>query len=345
MKLIIQIPCLDEADSLPATIADLPREVAGVDTIEWMVIDDGSTDDTFEVARSLGVDHVVRLNGHRGLAQAFAVGLITAVEHGADIIVNTDADNQYDASDISKLVMPIVEGRADIVVGARPIRTIRHFSRVKRCLQYLGSCLVRSLSGTEVRDATSGFRALSREAALRLHVFGGFTYTIETIIQAGMSNLRVLSVPIAVNGPTRPSRLFKSNLAYVCRSVLTMLSAYVIYQPTRIFGAMSAASLALGVAFGARYMVLMMMGQGTGHVQSVIACAIFILSGVFLGAIGMIAHLQSINRKLLEEIRYLGLSVLSKPGRHGSRGAAQCDGPHPRDVVIEPHPRLEESVT
>jgi hypothetical protein len=168
---------------------------------------------------------------------------------------------------------------------------------------------------------------------------------IETIIQAGLSNLRVMSVPIAVNGPTRPSRLFKSNLAYVRRSILTTLSDYVIYQPTRIFGAMSAASLALGVAIGARYVVLMMMGQGTGHVQSVIACAIFILSGVFLGAIGMIAHLQSINRKLLEEIRYLGLSVLSNANRHGSRGAAQCDSPPPRDVVIERRPRLEESVT
>jgi glycosyltransferase involved in cell wall biosynthesis len=305
MKLIIQIPCLNEREMLPATIADLPREVEGFDSVEFLVIDDGSTDGTAEVARSLGVEHVIRMNGNQGLARAFMAGIVAAVERGADVIVNTDADNQYCAKDIADLVRPIVEGRADLVIGARPIRTIRHFSPVKRVLQRLGSQVVRALSGASVNDAPSGFRAMTRDTALRLNVFGHFSYTIETIIQAGLSNLRIVNVPIRVNGPTRPSRLFRSNLGYIRRSVLTMLSVYLIYRPTRIFGALAVGFLAPGLAMGFRYLALMAVGQGKGHVQSVIACSILILCGVFMAAIGIVAHLQSINRRLLEEIRYL----------------------------------------
>ncbi|MCP4654300.1 MAG: glycosyltransferase family 2 protein, partial [bacterium] len=235
MKVIIQIPCLNEEGNLPQTLAELPRELPGVERVEWMVIDDGSTDGTVEVARSLGADHIVRMNGNQGLARAFMAGLVAAAEHGADVIVNTDADNQYQAEDVGALVRPILEGEADLVIGSRPIQSIRHFSAVKRILQRLGSGVVRTLSGTRIRDAPSGFRAFSRDAALRLNVFSNYTYTLETIIQAGHSNLRVVDVPIRVNAPTRPSRLIRSIPAYIRRSILALLSTYLIYRPTRIF--------------------------------------------------------------------------------------------------------------
>ena len=305
MKLIIQIPCRDEAETLPATIADLPREVEGFEAVEWMVVDDGSTDGTAEVARALGVDHVVRMSGNQGLARTFMAGLVAATERGADVIVNTDADNQYCAADIPALVAPLVAGRADLVIGARPIKTIRHFSPTKRLLQVLGSRAVRALSGADVRDAPSGFRAMTRDAALRLNVFGDFTYTIETVIQAGLSNLRIASVPIRVNDPTRPSRLFRSNLGYIRRSLLTMLSVYPIYRPARIFGLLALAFFAPGAVLALRYLAIMAAGEGKGHVQSVIASGALMLCAVFMAAIGIVAHLQSINRRLLEEIRYL----------------------------------------
>ncbi len=305
MKLIIQIPCLNEAETLPATLADISRHIPGFDAVEFMIIDDGSTDDTAAVARSLGVDHVVRMNGNQGLARAFMAGLVAAIERGADVIVNTDADNQYPGSEIPALVAPIVKGEADIVVGARPIRDIGHFSPLKRILQRVGSHVVRTFSRTRVKDAPSGFRAMTRDAAMRLNVFSGFSYTIETIIQAGLSNLRIVNVPITVNGPTRPSRLFRSNLSYIRRSFLTMLSVYLIYRPTHLFGALAAVFLVPGFLLGLRYLFLMMVGQGTGHVQSVVACGILILCGVFMAAIGVVAYLLSFNRGLLEEIRYL----------------------------------------
>jgi glycosyltransferase involved in cell wall biosynthesis len=305
MKLIIQVPCLNEAETLPATVADLPRHVEGFDSVELMIIDDGSTDGTADVARSLGVEHVVRMNGNQGLARAFVAGLVAAVERGADVVVNTDADNQYMGEDIAKLVKPILEGNADIVIGARPIPAIQHFSPVKRLLQRVGSHVVRAFSGTRVHDAPSGFRAMTREAALRLNVFNGFTYTIETIIQAGLSNLRITSVPIRVNGPTRPSRLFRGNLSYIRRSIITMLSVYLIYRPTRLFGALALAFFLPGLFLAIRYVVMMFVGEGTGHVQSVIACAVLGLSSLFMAAIGVVAHLLSINRRLLEEIRYM----------------------------------------
>jgi glycosyltransferase involved in cell wall biosynthesis len=306
MKLIIQIPCWNEAVTLPTTIAALPRQVYGFDTVELLVIDDGSTDGTSEVARSLGVEHIIRLNCHRGLARAFMAGLLFAIDQEADVIVNTDADNQYSADCIPDIVQPVLKGEADIVIGARPIRNISHFSPVKRWLQVMGSRIVRAICGAEVQDAPSGFRAMTRDAAMRLNVFGIFTYTIETVIQAGLSNLRIASVPINVNGPTRPSRLFRSNLLYVYRSILTMLMVYLIYRPTHVFGVLCIGFLIPGLGFGVRYLYLMWIGSGTGHVQSVIACAILILCSVFMAAIGVIAHLLSINRRLLEELRYRG---------------------------------------
>jgi glycosyltransferase involved in cell wall biosynthesis len=305
MKLIIQIPCLNEAESLPATLAALPQHVEGFDEVEVMVIDDGSTDNTMAVAKSLGVKDPISLNGHQGLARAFLAGLVAAVERGADVIVNTDADNQYQAGSIEALVKPIVEKRADIVVGARPIPTMRHFSPVKRWLQRLGSGVVRGLSGTDVSDAPSGFRAMTREVALRLSVFGDFTYTIETIIQAGLGRLRVVSVPVGVNATTRPSRLFRSNWSYVCRSLSTMTSAYLIDRPTRLFSILAIVFFVLGSALGVRYLILMGLGEGRGHIQSVIACSALILCSLFTALIGVLAHLLSINRRLLEEVRYL----------------------------------------
>lgn len=305
MKVIIQIPCLNEADTLPATLADLPRELPGVDVVEWLVIDDGSTDDTALVARRHGVDHLVRMNGNQGLARAFTAGLLAAVDLGADIVVNTDADNQYRSEDIADLVAPILAGDADMVIGARPIAAIRHFSPLKRFLQRLGSGVVRTVSGTEVRDAPSGFRAFTADAALRLNVFSGYTYTLETIIQAGSANLRITDVPIRVNGPTRPSRLIRSLPSYVWRSVGDILRTYVIYHPVRIFGLLGALFLAPATVLAVRYLVYVALGEGTGHVQSVIASGVLAICGVFMLAIGIVAHLQGVNRRLLEETRYL----------------------------------------
>lgn len=305
MKLIIQIPCLNEAETLPATLATLPRQVDGFDEVEVLVIDDGSTDGTAAIAQAHGAHHVVRMNGNQGLARAFMAGVVAATDLGADVIVNTDADNQYRSEFIPALVRPILEGTADLVIGARPVHSIRHFSPVKRFLQAIGSRVVRVVCGADVRDAPSGFRALSRHAALRLNVFGDFTYTIETAIQAGLSNLRVISVPVQVNPPTRPSRLFRSNLSYVCRCAVTIAAVYVIYRPVHLFGALALAFFAPGLFLGGRFLYLFATGEGGGHVQSLIACAILMLSGVFMSAVGVIAHLQKINRQLLEELRFL----------------------------------------
>ncbi len=305
MKLIIQIPCWNEAPSLPALVPLLPRQMDGFEEVEILVIDDGSTDGTTRVARSLGVDAVIRMNGHQGLARAFMTGLVAAAERGADVIVNMDADSQHSPEDIALLVRPILGGTADIVVGARPLKAVAHFSRLKRFLQVLGSWVVRTVSGADVRDATSGFRAMTRDAALRLNVFGDFTYTIETVIQARWSNLRITSVPIRANSPTRPSRLVKSNAHYVYRTVRTMLGVYAIYRPTHIFTVLAICFVAPGVILALRYFYLWGIGQGQGHIQSVIACAVLVLCGVFMAAIGMVAHLLGINRRLLEEIRYL----------------------------------------
>lgn len=299
MKIIIQIPCLNEAETLPLVLAELPRSMPGVDSVEWLVVDDGSSDDTAEVARSHGVHHVVR-RPHQGLARTFMAGLDAAVRAGADIIVNTDADRQYVADDIPCLVAPIVRGEADMVVGARPVSSIAHFSPLKRWLQGAGSAATRLASGTRVEDAASGFRAMTRDVALRLHVYNDYTYTVETIIQAGRQGMRVLSVPVRTNPDLRPSRLVRGTGAYVGRQLLTMLRVFITYKPFRFFAVCSAVLLAPGLLIGLRFLWLYWTGDGAGHVQSLILAALLLGSGFFLLVTGLLADQFAVNRVLLE---------------------------------------------
>jgi glycosyltransferase involved in cell wall biosynthesis len=303
MKLIIQIPCLNEAATLAIAVEALPRQVEGFDAVEWLIVDDGSTDDTATLARELGVDHVVSHPMNRGLATAFMTGLGACLRLGADVIVNTDADNQYEASDIPKLTGPILAGEADMVIGARPIDETEHFSWIKKKLQRLGSWAVRTASKTQVADAPSGFRAISRETAMQLNVFNAYTYTLETIIQAGLSNLRVLSVPIRTNADLRPSRLVKSISSYVKRSLFTIIRVFVIYRPLALFFWTGAAFLLAGLAFGLRFLVHYLQGEGAGHVQSVVFASMLLILAVLLGMMGLISELIATNRKLLEQIR------------------------------------------
>ncbi|MFC4525304.1 glycosyltransferase family 2 protein [Dyella halodurans] len=302
MKLIIQIPCLNEAETLAIALTDLPRKVAGFDSVEWLVIDDGSSDDTAEVARRHGVDHVIRHHVNRGLAEAFMTGIDACVQLGADVIVNTDADNQYCGGDIPTLTAPVLAGEAEIVIGARPISEIEHFSWIKKILQRLGSWAVRMASGTQVADAPSGFRAISREAAIRLHVFSSYTYTLETIIQAGQSNMRVISVPVRTNGDLRPSRLVKSISNYVKRSLMTILRMFVVYRPLAFFAWVASMFLAIGFIAGLRFLFYYMSGSGSGHIQSVILSALCIIVGLLFAMMGLIGDLIATNRKLLERI-------------------------------------------
>lgn len=302
MKLIIQIPCLNEAQTLGVALNDLPRSVEGFDAVEWLIIDDGSTDDTVATARKLGVDHVVSHPVNRGLAEAFMTGIETCLLLGADVIVNTDADNQYFGGDIPAITAPILAGEAEIVIGARPIAQTEHFSWVKKQLQRLGSWAVRVASQTEVADAPSGFRAISREAATRLHCFNGYTYTLETIIQAGQSNMRVLSVPVRTNADLRPSRLVKSISSYVKRSLLTILRMFVVYRPLAFFSWIGGIFLAAGLVAGLRFLYFYIAGSGEGHVQSVIFSALCIIVGLLLTMMGLIGDLIATNRKLLERI-------------------------------------------
>lgn len=302
MNLIIQIPCYNEAEALPVTLATLPRSVPGCTHVEWLVIDDGSHDETASVAQRLGVDHVVRHATNRGLAAAFMTGLDAATRLGADIIVNTDADNQYDARDIAALVAPIIDGQAEFVIGARPIETTRHFSWLKRRLQRLGSRVVRVASHTDVADAPSGFRAMTRDVALRLNVFNSYTYTLETIIQAGRSNIRVLSVPVRTNPDLRPSRLVKSSGNYVVRSLATIVRIFATYRPMLLFWVLGVVFVGAGFASGVRFLVYFFGGEGNGHVQSVIFTALSMTIGFLLLMLGFLADLMSTNRRILERI-------------------------------------------
>jgi glycosyltransferase involved in cell wall biosynthesis len=308
MKLIIQIPCYNEEGTLAAVIGDLPRELAGVERIEYLVIDDGSGDRTVEVAREAGVHHVLSLGSNRGLATAFARGIGKSLELGADIIVNTDGDNQYKADCIKDLIEPIVKGEKDIVIGTRPIEEIEHFSWTKKKLQQLGSFAVRQFSGTDVPDTTSGFRAYSAEAATKLVVFNRYTYTLETIIQAGHMDMRIGHVAIQVNPKTRESRLISSVPRYLWRSVSIILRSYVTYKPLRTFFSLSLAPIIVGLAICIRFLYFYFTEQGTGHIQSLILAAILLLIGFGLITLGIVADLSSANRKLLQEILYLARS-------------------------------------
>lgn len=313
MKLVIQIPCYNEEKSLPVTLADLPKHINGVDEIEVLIINDGSTDKTVQTAKEHGIKHIVEMPHNCGLAKAFVAGINSSLALGADIIVNTDADNQYCASDIEKLIQPILNNEADIVIGSRPVSQIEHFSPLKKLLQKLGSCVMRMVSSTSVEDAPSGFRAFSRNAALQLNVFDNYTYTLETIIQARAKGLQLVCVPVSVNPDLRESKLVKNMFDYIRRSVFTMLRIFIIYRPFRFFSILAGLFLFIGMLIGARFLWYYMSGNGTGHIQSLILSAILIITGVQVGVIGVLSELLAINRKLLEDIqRRLKLQDLKK---------------------------------
>jgi glycosyltransferase involved in cell wall biosynthesis len=303
VKLIIQIPCLNEEHTLPKTLEDLPKTIQGIDNIEILIIDDGSTDKTIEVAKKMGVHHVLQFTNNKGLAKAFISGINQSLKLGADIIVNTDGDNQYFGGDIVKLIQPILKKDADIVVGDRQVENIRHFSPVKIFLQKFGSWVVRQLSGTEIPDATSGFRAYSRDAALQLNVVSDFTYTIETIISAGKKNLAIAHVPVKTNTKLRESRLFPSIRVYLQRSLVTMLKVYSMYRPLRLFTLAGGTIFLLGFAIGCRYLFFFFIGQTEGHIQSLILSAILLIVGFQIIMMGIAAELISVNRQLLEDIQ------------------------------------------
>ena len=320
MKLIIQIPCFNEEQTLPLTLADLPRAVTGFDAVEWLVIDDGSSDRTIEVARQHGVDHIVKLTNNKGLAAGFQAGMDAALKLGADVIVNTDADNQYNGHDIPKLVAPILAGGADMVVGDRQVHTIQHFSPLKKLLQKLGSWVVRQASSTDVPDTTSGFRAYNREAALQIQVVSKFTYTLESIIQAGKLLVAVDHVPIRTNEKTRESRLFPSMGAYVRRNAISIFRIYAQYEPLKVFWG---GALIMGIAAGAvwiRFLVAYIGGEGAGHVQSLILGAVLFIAAMLLGALGVIGDLLAAQRTLtqrtFERVRRIELALGIGPSHY-----------------------------
>ena len=303
-KLIIQIPCLNEADTLPSTLRDLPRAIAGIDTIEVLVIDDGSTDATVDVARAAGVEHIISLRSRRGLATAFTTGIDTALKLGADFIVNTDGDNQYMGADIAALVAPLVSGEADVVIGDRNVETLRHLSWTRKRLQHLGSWVVRQVSNTRVPDTTSGFRAYSREAALRMNIVSEFTYTLESIIQAGKKRMAIAHVPIRSNPKTRPSRLFDNVWVYIKRSASTIVRIYTMYEPFKVFTTIGLLTFGLGLAISCRFLYFYLNNDGSGHVQSLLLAAVLMIVGFQVLMIGLVADVISANRKLLEDLLY-----------------------------------------
>ena len=303
MKLIIQIPCYNEEESLPITFSAIPKQIKGIDEIEILVINDGSSDNTVNVAKKLGVHHIVSFSKNLGLARAFDAGLKNSVKLGADIIVNLDADNQYCADDIEKLIEPIIEHKADIVIGARPIDTIRHFSIFKKFLQKLGSFVMKRISGADISDAPSGFRAFSKEAALKINIFDNYTYTMESIIQAQRKGLSILSVPIRVNDDLRPSRLVKNNFNYIFRSAKPMIRFFIIYHPFRFFISLAVIFFIMGLFLGFRYLYFFLLGDGQGHIQSLILCGLLITGGFQTALLAIISDLLAINRKLVEDIQ------------------------------------------
>jgi glycosyltransferase involved in cell wall biosynthesis len=331
MKLIIQIPCFNEEGQLPLTLSRLPRTVEGIDSVEWLIIDDGSTDRTVAVAREHGVDHIVRLTNHKGLAAAFQAGIDAGLKLGADVIVNTDADNQYEGSDIPKLVAPILRGQADMVVGDRQVPTIEHFSGLKKVLQRLGSWVVRQASGTHIPDTTSGFRAYNREAALQVQAVSKFTYTLETIIQAGKLLVAVEHVPIRTNPNTRSSRLFPSSAAYVRRNALSIFRIYSQYQPLKVFWSGALVLGAAAVAIFIRYLIFYLQhpNAGTRHIQELILGAVLFISAMLLGALGVIGDLldaqRVISQRTFERVRRIELELGIEPSHYELGSAATVD--------------------
>ena len=304
MKLIIQIPCLNEAETLETALNDLPRQIQGIDTIEYLIINDGSQDDTVKVAKDWGVHYVVNFTRNKGLAKGFLAGIDACLKNGADIIVNTDADNQYCGADIEKLVRPILNGASDIVIGERPIDQMEHFSPLKKKLQHFGSWGVRVASNTDIPDAPSGFRAYSREAAMRLNVTNEYTYTLETIVQAGRERIAMDSVPIQTNAQLRPSRLFGSMFGYVKKSMVTIIRAFMMYKPLQFFTILGSVPFFAGVGVGIRFLVYMCLGQAGGHVQSLVLASTLLIMGFMIYVIGLQADLIAANRKILEDVQY-----------------------------------------
>lgn len=304
MKLIIQIPCYNEAETLEIALNDLPKHIDGIDEIEYLIINDGSKDDTVEVAKKWGVHYVVNFKRNKGLAKGFMAGLDACLRNGADIIVNTDADNQYCGDDIEKLVRPILEGKTDIVIGERPIDQTEHFSPLKKKLQHFGSWVVRKASKSDIPDAPSGFRAYSREAAMRLNVTNEYTYTLETIVQAGREKIAMTSVPIRTNAELRPSRLFSSMFGYVKKSMLTIIRAFMMYKPLKFFSIIGGIVFTIGAILGIRFLVYFVSGAGNGHVQSLILASTLMLIGFQTFVIGLLGDIIAANRKILEDVQY-----------------------------------------
>ena len=320
MKLIIQIPCYNEAETLEIALKDLPKELEGIDEIEYLIINDGSQDDTTEVARKWGVHYIVNFKQNKGLAKGFMAGLDACLQNGADVIVNTDADNQYCGEDIQKLVQPILDGKADIVIGTRPIDETEDFSYIKKKLQHLGSWAVCKASNVNVPDASSGFRAFSRDAAMRMNVVNDYTYTLETIIQAGRERIAITSVPIRTNKELRPSRLFHNSWIYVKKSAITILRAYMMYNPLKFFSYLASLPSLVGGICVVRFLTCFVMGDGAGHVQSlVLGCTLIIIGGITF-MIGLLADVISANRKILQDIQYH-----VKRNRYETIGNDECE--------------------